>query len=140
MTAKASRPRFAPVLALLALALLTHAGVRSAVMQAAMEAQPAGVCDMGGGMAGMPAPVAGKAGSAAPAKSAPTKSAPTRSAPACPYCAAAAHAPLDAQPIGWTPPAGPAVFARYDAPAARGPRGPPLRRPSARDPPSALPA
>ena len=120
------RSRCGPLLALAALVLLTWAGVRSTVMQAAMAAPaPASACAEMGGMGAMAAP----ARPGAPFKSTPSKPA------ACPWCDAAAHAPLDVVVARPAPPAHAVSFAAYAAPRSSGPRGPPARRPSARDPP-----
>lgn len=123
MSAPIRRVRCAPLLALAAMVLLTWAGVRSTVMQAAMAvpASPA-ACPGMGEMA------------PAPARHARAKSTPAKPA-ACPWCAAAAHAPLDVAVTRPPPPVHAVAFAAYASPRASGPRGPPARRPSARDPP-----
>lgn len=124
MPASVRRPRFTPLLALIALVFFTWAGVRSTVMQAAM-ADPA-AAETCREMAGMSAMASSHPGGAA-------KSTPARTT--CPWCAAAAHPPLGAVAARPAPPVHAVAFAVYAAPRASGPRGPPARRPSARDPP-----
>ncbi len=126
MTAPAARSRCASWLAMLAVVLLAWAGVRSTVMQAQMVEPGASCADMPGMRSGV-----------APAR--PGKSAPARPA-RCEYCAAAAHAPLGTAIVRLDPPVATAVFARYEAPASLGPRGPPHRSPTARGPPALLSA
>ncbi len=112
--------------AILAVVLLSHASVKSMVMQAA-PTSTAAPCAMA--MAGMDAGAMamGQAG----AKKAPAKGSPA----ACPFCSAAAHAPIMtlACPIvtptlvGWR--LRPLI-------GAVGVRGPPAQSPKARGPPS----
>ena len=125
MTPQATRPRHAAWLALLAMALLTFAGVRSTVMQASMS-RPGACAEM----AGMAMDhTAGRHGGSAPAKSAP-----------CEFCAAAAHVAVESTGVRLVPPRSAVTFARYAAPASSGPRGPPFRAPTARGPPERLSA
>ena len=111
--------------ALLAVALLSFASAQAIVMQAAGPA-PAGImmaiCTSAGlahvnADHGVPADKAHKA---------------------CPYCAAAAHAPLCAvtAPI---PQSSLAAWTAYAALGPVGPRGPPARAPNARGPPLTFP-
>lgn len=106
--------------ALLAVALFVMAGVRSQVMQVAMAA-PVSVCGMA--MAGMDAPA-----SPAPGKAHKT----------CEFCAASAHAPLQADAPRSLPPVSVASIPPYATQAGLGPRGPPAVTPKARGPPALL--
>ena len=115
--------RSAFVAAALAVALLAFAQVRSDAMQAAELAGRD--CGMSAdAMASMPGATGGRRAAPDPARHA-----------ACPYCAAAAHAPLTAAapalPL-------PTLVAWSPAPAATPPpaRGPPALDPRARDPPT----
>ena len=101
--------------------LLSWAGVRSTVMQAVMAAPVAAASCAE--MTGMVVPSSKRSGR------------PTGKAAACPWCAAAAHAPLDGSGARPVPPSHAVSFAAYAVPLSSGPRGPPARRPSARDPP-----
>ena len=111
------------VAALLAVALLTLAGVRSNVMQAAEAAPKPPACHMGGTMAGM------GHGSALAGDHKAHK--------ACEFCVAASVAPLAADapalPV-------PVAVAWRPRPLAGGPgaRGPPAFEPRARGPPRLL--
>ena len=117
--------RTACAVALLAVALLSFASAQSIVMQAAGPAP--------GGMTMAICTSAGlahvNAGHHAPADNAHKT---------CPYCAAAAHAPLCAltAPI---PPSSLVAWTAYVALRPLGPRGPPARAPNARGPPATFP-
>ncbi len=117
--------------ALMALLLLSYASVRSIVMQAAMAAPPGASADAALAMA---MPMA----SVAPARMAPAHAPASHhraSSNACPYCAAAAHAPIIGQAAPWR--ASTAFsFTAFRTVASRGARGPPAFRPRARGPPS----
>lgn len=125
MRAFGSLFRSAYATALLAVALLTFATVRSTVMQAAELAPSAAHgCGMAmGGMAAMPRG-AGQA-----------RHSSGKARPLCEFCIAAAHAPLTAlmapppapQAVAWIPPVPRPVL---------GARGPPAFRPKARAPPA----
>jgi hypothetical protein len=123
--------------ALLALLMLSHADVKSAVMQAAMAdpARMAPICmgPMAGGGVAMAMP--GMSLDPTPALHlAGHKSGHGRKA-SCPYCSAAAHAPI----LGGVAPLRVATaftFAAYRTVSSHGPRGPPARQPRARGPPT----
>ncbi len=108
--------RLSHMAALLAVALLCLASVKSTVMRAADAAL--------GGMPMCSASMGGK-----------TSSQADKAHKTCEFCAAAAHAPLscDAEilpaltAIAWAP---------YRVQTATGPRGPPAFRPTARGPPA----
>lgn len=117
--------------ALLAVALLTYAGVASTVMQVRMGLAPTADCSMAN-MAGMPA-IVSSAHQAHGSKAALATSKPQ----ICPFCADAAHAPL----VAFTEPLRPPSSAVFVVAAARPPlgaRAPPSFQPRARGPPSPL--
>ncbi len=107
--------RLSHIAALLAVALLCVASVKSTVMQAT---------DAAVGGVPMCSAVGGK-----------TSGQADKTHKACEFCAAAAHAPLS---CGTTILAAPAAiaWAPYRVQTATGPRGPPAFRPSATGPPS----
>jgi hypothetical protein len=113
---------------LIALLMLSYASVRSTVMQVAMASPAAGVPMCGGDA---PAMAMGALAHAAPARAGKATPGDTKN---CPYCAAAAHPPLASQPA---PPlsSGAVQFVAYRVRTLHGARGPPARRPRARDPP-----
>ncbi len=123
MTRGRQRSAFSHVAALLAVALLTLAGVRSNVMQAAEAAPRAPACHMGGTMAGMDH-------GSAPAED-------HKAHKACEFCVAASVAPL--QSAAPTLPL-PVALAWRPLPMTGGPgaRGPPAFQPRARGPPRLL--
>ena len=112
-------------MALLAVALLSFASAQSIIMQAAGSA-PGGMTMAICTSAGL---AHANAGHHAPAENAHKT---------CPYCAAAAHAPLCAfaAPI---PPSSLVAWTAYLALRPLGPRGPPARAPNARGPPANFP-
>ena len=148
MTLKRSRIG-AVTAALLALLMLSFASVQSITMQAAMAAA-GGMPRVGDdstsaeATSSMPMSVAGMsmAGMAMdqppPAKISAARhhrSAPEHRKDACPYCAAAAHAPI----MGAAPLLRMAmafVFTAFLVVASHGPRGPPSFQPRARGPPA----
>lgn len=109
--------------AFVAVALLTLAGVRAQVMQAA-ELSPAPVCAMG-----MPGMVMGDA---------PAAPAPGKAHKVCEFCVAAAHAPLPAEAARPVAPVTTVTLAAYAAWRTLGPRGPPAVPPKARGPPNPI--
>lgn len=119
MTARSAQGGFSHVAALLAVALLLFAGVRSTLMQAQTAASPRGgtpsCMNMGG------------------ARGAPSK--PEKPAKACAFCAVAAHLPVCGSAPAPAPPATVAWLAWRPA-AGLGPRGPPALDPRARGPPT----
>lgn len=131
--------------ALLALLMLSYASVQSIVMQAAMPsaAGPMQIC-------GGAAPAAPMSMSMTPdlmihQAAAPTAhshghrpAAPSDHKTVCPYCAAAAHAPMIAHAAPIQPSAG-FVYAAFRVVSGSGPRGPPARRACARGPPTLPP-
>lgn len=124
------RVRSAYAAALLAVALLLFAGVRSNVMQAAELAPSAAAhCAM---------PLDGMASMTAMAGNGHGEKHPSGKAHAvCDFCVAAAHAAVTVftavlpapQAVAWAP---------TPLPTSLGPRGPPAFRPKARAPPPAL--
>ena len=115
--------------AFVALMMLSYASVRSVVMQVAM-------CD---GRMAMPAMTMSAMTMSAGTTAHAARAHPATPAPAkpCPYCATAAHPPLVSQPAPLL--SSSAVrFVAYPLSALHGPRGPPARRPRARDPPARL--
>jgi len=106
--------RLSHMAAVLAVALLCVASVKSTVMQAT-DAAMGGVpmCSAGVGKASGQADKAHKA---------------------CEFCAAAAHAPLSCDTTILPAPAA-IAWAPYRVQTATGPRGPPAFRPTARGPP-----
>lgn len=111
-----SRLSLGRLAALVAVALLTLAGVRATVMQA------------GETLGAMPMCVAGAAHDT---RSDPT---PGKAHAACEFCAAAAHAPVSADAPTLSAPVAVAWFATPPV-FALGPRGPPAFRARARAPP-----
>ena len=112
------------VAALLAVALLTLAGVRSIVMQVA-DAAPSSSMAMCSGMAGMADPAADG------------KHAPGKAHKVCDFCSAAAHAPI----CGTVPAITIPMAVRYITWRPQrilGPRGPPSVIARARGPPALL--
>ena len=105
--------------ALVAVALLSFAGVRSTVMQTQMSVRSE---TPGCGMARMPMGGARKSGPAVPTKS-------------CPYCAVAAHTPVcdDVPPLA---PSTAVAWVSWPPVNSLGTRGPPAREARARGPPS----
>ena len=127
--------------ALVALLMLAYASVQSSVMQVAMAAAAARPLNAGAGDAPMSAMTGMETTQATPALRAGFAQghahgghahAPTKS---CPYCAAAAHAPLIETGALWRAPSA-FSFAAFRAVASHGPRGPPARQPRARGPPT----
>jgi hypothetical protein len=112
--------RSASAAALLAVALLCFAFAQSVVMQAAAAAP------------GMTTPICTRMGLVQ--VSADHGVPAGKSQKACPFCAAAAHAPLraEAAPI---PRSSAVAWTAYVALRPLGPRGPPARAPNARGPP-----
>lgn len=115
--------RSAHAAALIAVALLSFAFTQSAVMQAtgAMPGMTMVICTAQGA-------VQVNADHGAPAG---------KSQAACPFCAAASHAPLAAS-IDPIPQAAAVAWTAYPALRPLGPRGPPARAPNARGPPAAI--
>ena len=121
--------------------MLSFASVQSIVMRAEMAASDAmPVCGVfGEGAAGpfMPGMTMGsRLSTAEPAKPVkPGQRAPHGHTAACPYCAAAAHAPVM---MAMTPlrTSTTFVFTAFRVVASHGPRGPPARQPRARGPPA----
>lgn len=125
------------VAAMLAVALLSFAGVKSAVMQVQMAVAPAADCGMssttGMTMAGMT-----MAGMAARHAASDAAKAPTPAGKGdCPFCADAANAPLIAYVQPLRPPAS-TIFVVAAARPPLGARAPPALQPRARGPPSPL--
>jgi len=107
--------RLSHIAALLAVALLCVASVKSTVMQAtdgAMGGVPMCSFSMGGKTSGQP----------------------DKAHKVCEFCAAAAHAPLSCDTTILLAPAA-IAWAPYRVQTATGPRGPPAFRPTARGPP-----
>ncbi len=117
----------------MALAMLGYAAVQSTVMQVAMVAAPVGppMCDGAMAVAGMS--MGGNARASAPRGHAAGSERGHKAA--CPYCAAAAHAPLvaTAAPLRASTAL---VFTGFRVVAGHGPRGPPAFQPRARGPPA----
>ena len=123
------------VAAFLAVALLSFAGVKAAVMQTQMAAATT-VADCGmAGMASMPgmAGIDGRYAAPAPPKAA----GPASKADPCPFCMDAANAPLIAVAAPLRPPTS-TVFVVAPARPPLGARAPPAFQPRARGPPSSL--
>ncbi len=136
MTAR-NRYRQGFAAALIALVMLSYASVQSILMQTAMafggDASP--IC---GATAAIEAatPMLGMAMGSGPTSSRQTRfHRPEHGKAACPYCAAAAHAPVitTAAPLRAS---ATFVFAAFRVMASHGPRGPPSRQPRARGPPA----
>ena len=128
--------------ALLALLLLSFASVQSVVMQSAMASARATAAICGDGAdapSSMTMTMTHVGGQSHVVKAGPGHSAraPDGHNSRCPYCAAAAHAPVMTQAVPLFPTVN-CVFASYRVKASQGPRGPPALRPRARDPPSSF--
>lgn len=128
--------------ALLALAMLSYASIRSAVMQAVMAAgdasSPAAADMTGMSMAGMSMEGRGaEASTALQGRNAAHRHGHGHKA-ACPYCAAAAHAPTMTV-VSPLRACVAFVFTAFRVAASRGPRGPPAVQPRARGPPAVHP-
>jgi hypothetical protein len=108
--------------ALIAMLMLTYASVASSVMQVEMAAS-----------AGM-----GPLCLAAPGPSNAKSATHHGKEAVCPYCSAAAHAPVltSATPLRL---AVSVVFSAYPLVSSHGPRGPPALQPRARGPPPSVP-
>jgi hypothetical protein len=125
--------------ALLALVLLSFASVQSIVMQATMPASGEMERICGEGLTGVsPASMrmSGMGLRSATSAADPTHKAEHGRKAACPYCAAAAHAPIIGQAIPLRH-ASDFVYTAFQIIAGHGPRGPPRCEPRARGPPLA---
>ncbi len=119
----------------LALVLLSFASVQSLVMRAVLPSEGmTPICGAAPVEGAMPAMAMDNSASFATASHAHVHGSSRGRKASCPYCAAAAHAPI----TGQTPPlrfANGFVFATYQVVASLGPRGPPTVQPRARGPP-----
>jgi hypothetical protein len=126
--------------AFFALLMLSFASVQSIVMQASLPVSGDMMSICGHADPGSVLSVATTLRSAEQVSAAASphdrrSGAPHPHPAACPYCAAAAHAPIlaSAAPVRRS---ANCVFTAFRAIASLGPRGPPARRPRARGPPS----
>ena len=123
--------------ALIALVMLSYASVQSIVMQTAMAfgGDTSPVCGASAA-AEAATPMLGMAMASAPTASRQVRShRPEPGKAACPYCAAAAHAPVitTVAPLRASTAF---VFAAFRVVSSHGPRGPPACQPRARGPPA----